>query len=474
MVAGKMLSPLSLAALLLLSTAVFSVPVQDRPPIVEKLAHSDSSELKVVATIQSGGSEGVLTQKPVTGLCDDVKQYAGYFNVTTATKMYFYWFFESRGDPAKDPVVLWMTGGPGCSSGIALFNENGPCKVNADLSTSKNPYSWNTNASLLFIDQPAGTGFSYGGMGDYDSNEKEVSRDMYNFLQAFFKARPEYQANPFHTFGESYGGHYVPATAHAVFEGNKAGGGVHINLVGVGVGNGLTAPEIQYSYYAEMAYKNPVKPLVPWVVYQGMKLAAKKCTAQIQACQENEAKCEAAFTFCAISQVTPVQASGINLYDVRSKCEHPPLCYDFSPTEKYLNLPEVVEALGTTGHKWSSCNMMVNARFHTDWMQHFQTVFPSMLEAGIRVLIYAGEMDYICNYMGNKAWTLALPWKGEEEFTAAGDHAWMVEGKEAGLARSASGFTFLQVHDAGHMVPLDQPENSLAMLDSFLTDKPFY
>ena len=71
--------------------------------------------------------EGVLLEKPVApGLCDTVKQYAGYFNVTTATKKYFYWFFESRsGVEASTPLVLWMTGGPGCSSGIALFNENG-------------------------------------------------------------------------------------------------------------------------------------------------------------------------------------------------------------------------------------------------------------------------------------------------------------------------------------------------------------
>ncbi|KAJ1473940.1 hypothetical protein T484DRAFT_1834188 [Baffinella frigidus] len=78
--------------------------------------------------------------------------------------------------------------------------------------------------------------------------------------------------------------------------------------------------------------------------------------------------------------------------------------------------PGVTDALGTTGHQWSSCNMKVNSQFHTDWMQHFEVGFPAMLEAGIRVLIYAGEMDYICNYMGNKAWTLALPWAGPTAF----------------------------------------------------------
>ena len=97
--------------------------------------------------------------------------------------MYFFWFFESRSKPATDPVILWMTGGPGCSSAIALFKENGPCTIQDDLTTKKNPFSWNSNASILYIDQPAGTGFSYGEDSDFDHNEEEVSRDMYNFLQ---------------------------------------------------------------------------------------------------------------------------------------------------------------------------------------------------------------------------------------------------------------------------------------------------
>ena len=74
----------------------------------------------------------------------------------------FYWMFESRHEPSTDPVLLWMTGGPGCSSEVALFGENGPCSVNANgTGTIRNPYSWNSRANVIYIDQPAGTGFSY-------------------------------------------------------------------------------------------------------------------------------------------------------------------------------------------------------------------------------------------------------------------------------------------------------------------------
>ena len=85
-----------------------------------------------------------------------------------------------------------MTGGPGCSSGIALFHENGPCKINADHKTTEiNPYGWNSNASIVFIDQPAGVGFSYGDSGDEDDDEAGVAEDMYNFLHEFMDANPK-------------------------------------------------------------------------------------------------------------------------------------------------------------------------------------------------------------------------------------------------------------------------------------------
>ena len=69
----------------------------------------------------------------------------------------FYWFFESRSDPANDPLIIWLTGGPGCSSTLALLGENGPCSVNDDATgTVTNPYSWNSKANILWLDQPVG------------------------------------------------------------------------------------------------------------------------------------------------------------------------------------------------------------------------------------------------------------------------------------------------------------------------------
>jgi cathepsin A (carboxypeptidase C) len=109
-----------------------------------------------------------------------------------------------------------------------------------------------------------------------------------------------------------------------------------------------------------------------------------------------------------------------------------------------------------------------------------------MLESGIRVLIYAGDVDFICNWIGNKAWTTQLQWTGKQDFNNAGDHAWHYtdsitnESKHGGMARTGhakvgdGSLTFLQVFEAGHMVPMDQPPAALSLLNSFLFNKAFY
>lgn len=120
--------------------------------------------------------------------------------------------------------------------------------------TTKNPFSWNTKASLLFIDQPAGVGFSYGDSKAKDHNEAGVREDMYYFVQAFLAAHPQFQKNEFFVFGESYGGHYAPSTAWRIVAGNNnlQLGNVRVNLAGLAVGNGLTEPTVQYKYYSQV------------------------------------------------------------------------------------------------------------------------------------------------------------------------------------------------------------------------------
>lgn len=140
---------------------------------------------------------------------DTVKQYVGYFDVRDVDKHFFYWFFESRNDPANDPILLWLNGGPGCASDTGLFFELGPSFINGSLQPVYNPSSWNSNASIIFLDQPVGVGYSYAGKEDVDTSQKSA-KDVYIFLELFFQKFPKFLKNKFHISGESYAGHYIP------------------------------------------------------------------------------------------------------------------------------------------------------------------------------------------------------------------------------------------------------------------------
>merc|ERR1712241_1286021 len=419
-------------------------------------------------------------------LCDpNVQQYSGYIHFTgfLGDKSYFFWLLESRSNPSTDPLVVWLTGGPGCSSQMALLTENGPCWANEHGNgTIPNEFSWTNKANVIWVDQPAGAGFS---TGTWVHNENGVQKDFHAFLQEFYKQLPQYKNNTLFITGESYAGHYIPAISNHIWEKNQEGNGnFEIPLRGLAIGNGLTNTEIQYTAYPDMALdggKSEGGSLEEGVITNQyvqdiMRAGVAPCTALIHECNAgipiiSEESCLGAFIVCNYAEQIPYQLSGYNPYDMRIKCEKFPLCYDFSNVETYLNREDVKGTLGAEG-TWESCNMLVNQLFKVDFMTSYHQGIPDLLHDDIEVLIYAGDVDYICNWLGNKKLVLDLEWDGKNEFNLAEDKPWnLTSGENMGRIRSYKNFKFLQVYNAGHMVPMDQPKAADEMLFSWLDGK---
>ncbi|KAI9829941.1 MAG: hypothetical protein M1819_005913 [Sarea resinae] len=404
------------------------------------------------------------------GVDPGVKQYSGYLDDEENDKHLFYWFFESRNDPANDPVVLWLNGGPGCSSLTGLFLELGPSSIDENLKVVYNPYSWNSNASVIFLDQPVNVGFSYS--GGTVSNTVAAGKDVYALLTLFFKQFPQYAKQDFHIAGESYAGHYIPVFTSEILSHKKT----NINLKSVMIGNGLTDGLTQYEHYKPMACGDGGWPAVlDEGECQAMENAYPRCASLIENCYNSESvwSCVPASIYCNNAMLGPYQRTGQNVYDVRGKCEDGNnLCYkQLGWITDYLNQKEVQKELGVEVSGYDSCNFDINRNFlfQGDWMQPFHRLVPGILEK-IPVLIYAGDADFICNWLGNQAWTEALEWPGQKSFNKAplSNLKLTDNGKKIGEVKSSGNFTFLRIHAAGHMVPLDQPEPSLDMFNRWL------
>jgi cathepsin A (carboxypeptidase C) len=400
---------------------------------------------------------------------DNVTQYSGYLDNEEDDKHLFYWFFESRNDPKNDPVVLWLNGGPGCSSLTGLFMELGPSSINEKGEVVYNPSSWNENANVIFLDQPVNVGYSYS--SGKVSNTVAAGKDVYALLTLFFKQFPQYAEQPFHISGESYAGHYIPVFASEILSHKKR----NINLQSVLIGNGLTDGYTQYEYYRPMACGDGGWPAVlNEQECATMDNALPRCQSLIESCYKSESvwSCVPASIYCNNALIGAYQRSGQNVYDVRKPCGDNPLCYnELDWISKYLNRKDVMDALGVEVSKYDSCNFDINRNFlfAGDWMQPFHRLVPGILKE-IPVLIYAGDADFICNWLGNLAWTNKLEWPGQAKYakTELKDLKLAADGSKIGQVKSSGNFTFIRLHAGGHMVPYDQPAASLDMLDRWL------
>ncbi|KAL0735273.1 hypothetical protein Bca4012_011483 [Brassica carinata] len=394
---------------------------------------------------------------------EELAHHAGYYSLpNTKSSRLFYFFFESRNN-ITDPVVIWLTGGPGCSSSLGLFTENGPFTLTEDLSHSERV------SNIIYVDQPVGTGFST--LSDTDvlrHDETGVSNDLYNFLQAFFKEHPQLVRNDFFITGESYAGHYIPALASRIHTGNKNNEGIPIKLTGIAIGNGLTNPEIQYGAYGDYALE---MKLISQTDHESLSQVYVNCQSSIRKCNiDGGLACASAYQVCnQIPNYIQAKNVDMNPYDVRKKCGE--MCYDHSNLDTFLNQDKVRKALGVGDNTFVSCNETINDAMIEDWMINLEVKIPTLIENGINLLVYAGEYDFLCNWLGNSRWVEQMNWSGQKEFGSAKTVPFMVDGKEAGVMKNHGSLTLLKVHDAGHMVPMDQPKASLQMLQTWMQGK---
>ncbi|WCJ37249.1 serine carboxypeptidase-like 20 [Euphorbia peplus] len=450
------------------------------------------------------------------------KHYAGYVTIDEKNgKKLFYYFVESQGKPSEDPVVLWLNGGPGCSSFDGFVYEHGPFNfeaANASGSLPKlhlNPYSWTKVSNVLYLDSPAGVGLSYSkNKTDYITGDVKTALDSHAFLLKWFELYPEFLSNPFFISGESYAGIYVPTLAYEVMKGIDAGTKPVLKLKGYLVGNGVTDDKFDGN------------ALVPFA--HGMGLISEDLYEEVTtACKGNFY--EPLNDMCE-SKLAKVDKDieGLNIYDILEPCYHGK---DTRETrDNVIRLPSSFHQLGETdrpfpvrkrmfGRAWPfrapvregivptwpqilngenvPCtddevatswlnNEAVRKAIHADDVSEagtwdlctdritFRHDAGSMIKyhrnlttKGYRVLIFSGDHDMCVPYTGSEAWTRSMGYKITDEW-----RPWISKGQVAGYTQGyENNLTFLTIKGAGHTVPEYKPQEALDFYSRFLAGK---
>ncbi|KAF8395811.1 hypothetical protein HHK36_019765 [Tetracentron sinense] len=454
---------------------LYKAKLQGKPGIDNTLYEEIKIIDEALVLPQKGLKEKDMIEKLPGQPHVEFTQYGGYVTVDeSAGRALYYYFAEAEHSKHSRPLLLWLNGGPGCSSlAYGAMEELGPFRAHSDGKTLyKNPYAWNKAANVLFLESPAGVGFSYSNRSsDYASGDQKTAADNYLFLVNWLERFPEYKTRDFYIAGESYAGHYVPQLAHTILHHNKMAKKNIINLKGIMIGNAVINDETDqrgmYDYFWTHALVSDEAN------YGIQKYCNFSPNATTQAKQCTQAATEA-----------DLDTDYIDIYNI-----YAPLCFSSNLTAKpkktspmkfdpcsdyyvyaYLNRPDVQNALHANvtklSHDWEPCSDIL-----TSWNDSPTTIIPLLqefMDNGLRVWVFSGDTDgrvpvTSTRYSLNK---MRLP-------VNTSWHPWFINQEVGGYSVVYKGdLTFATVRGAGHEVPSYQPVRALALVKHFLNGKP--
>lgn len=458
------------------SGSIFALLLASLPVILGAAHTPNQSHLRALA------SDFSSAQPSRQSLCgEDLDKETGTLN-----GLYYVFYQASVEDADKQtaqdtnesiPVILWLSGGPGCSGVIALLFENGPCMFDDETrNVSINPYAWTSLAYVIYIDQPLGTGFSDDHLELMAAwTEGKATRDLELFLKLFFAGHPELIDNDFYVFGESFAGHYVPDLAAKLLD-EGADPRWSRTLKGIGIGNGVVSSTAVADAFIPFATTNSYGKDLLGQFKAEIKAAHTTFSASMTECQrqlllvadaDHDLKGRASIQIpddCVTAAddyerlrnwaSMAVTSQGWNVYDMRLPCRDDPLglCYRFSRVEEFVNSDSALEYFGESDQQWDLCAMNAGDGLDAvDAIAESESNVAFVLERGVRVLVYGGDADTVVNWQSQDKWTRSLQWTHRDEFQDAPLSAYRVENRSVGQVRSSHGLTFYKIFEAGHV-----------------------
>ncbi|EOX99649.1 Serine carboxypeptidase-like 45 isoform 3 [Theobroma cacao] len=412
------------------------------------------------------------------------QQYSGYVTVDEKKqRALFYYFAEAEVDPASKPLVLWLNGGPGCSSlGVGAFSENGPFRPSGEVLV-KNEYSWNREANMLYLEAPIGVGFSYStDASSYEAvDDKITARDNLVFMQNWFLKFPQYRNRSLFITGESYAGHYIPQLAELMLQFNRKD--KLFNLKGIALGNPVLEFAIDFNSRAEFFWSHG---LISDSTY---KMFTTSCNYSRYV---SEYYRDAVSPICSrvMRQVSTETSRFVDKYDVtldvcissmlsQSKVLTPQqvgetidVCVE-DETANYLNRQDVQKALHARlvgVRKWAVCSNVLDYELLEN-TEHVIVIWLIVVLITY-VLKCSGDQDSVIPLTGSR--TLVNRLAKELGLKTTVTYRVWFEGQQVGGWTQVYGniLSFATIRGASHEAPFSQPERSLVLFKAFLEGRP--
>ncbi|WKX93684.1 hypothetical protein Q1695_011165 [Nippostrongylus brasiliensis] len=446
--------------------------------------------------VDAAPSADLVVNLPSLNFSPNFSSYSGYLSAS-ATDKFHYWLTESQRDPSKDPLILWLNGGPGCSSIGGLIEELGPFKVKDYGSTVyANEYSWNLFANVLFLESPSGVGYSFNTNGNVSTNDDDTAEHNYQALVDFLRKFPEYLGRDTYITGESYGGVYLPTLAVKMLQDKTNFPG----FKGMAIGNGA------------LNFPHNYDTMIPLYYYHGLvrdelyfNFSKTCCGSNIESCNLmwafNDPVCSpmALEIFNATNDLDPYniystcystvsgnkrdhierfirKASRVPARTTTRQLSSVPLCDQIGNTEDYMNRADVRKALHIPSSlpRWIDCSSAVENSY-TITHYEMSNEIEQIASAGVRILIYNGDVDTVCSHVMNRQFLSNLNRTiiGKERV----NEPWHYLGENPTVAgfqlRYEGGIDLLTVRGSGHFVPEDKPREALQMIYNFVSNRDY-
>ncbi|KAI5960835.1 uncharacterized protein KGF55_004405 [Candida pseudojiufengensis] len=461
-----------------LFTCIFITSISAAPP--KEGSNSDPTK-KYLVTNLPGLSEIDDDYKPI--------MYSGQLELFPENNTnYFFWKFvdSKKSDNTIKKTIFWLNGGPGCSSMDGALLETGPFRINKDKQIILNNGTWHKSGDIIYVDQPAGTGFSYTNQDSFIHDLDVMAFYFLRFMEKYYELFPDELNNDIYFAGESYAGQYIPYIATAIIKRNKNLGSdqKEYKLKGLLIGNGWVSPNEQslayLPFFLERGLIDKTHPKILNLLKKQEecqrivdKVDSHFNDKEINPIEIDSSVCENILT--KLLEYTLDKSVGndqqcINMYDYTLRDSWPSCGMNWPMELKYvnpfLNDNDIKHDLNLKQLKtWRECNGRVGRNFNA------RRSFPSIhllpeLTKHLPIILFNGDNDIICNTQGVLSYLSKLKWQDQKGFL--NDTAklnWIHDDSNVGYYLSESNLTFINIYNSSHMVPYDLPDVSRALID---------